>query len=112
MIQPLVGRQYRHYKGGLYTVTGLSKHSETLEDMVEYFSDTHQTKWARPLSSWTKPVSEGVERFALLPGTVKDPVKAFRRFLQSESDHQFQKGRNEKYFTVDSILELFDRYFG
>ena len=30
--------KYRHYKGGLYEVLGIARHSETLEEMVVYKS--------------------------------------------------------------------------
>ena len=44
---------YRHYKGNLYEVVGIAKHSETLEDMVVYkalYGD--RGTWVRPLSMW------------------------------------------------------------
>ena len=28
--------KYKHYKGNLYNVIGIGKHSETLEDMIVY----------------------------------------------------------------------------
>lgn len=31
-----VGKIYRHYKGNIYKIIALGKHSETLEDMVVY----------------------------------------------------------------------------
>jgi len=44
---------YRHYKGNMYQVTGLAKHSETLEEMVVYTAlyGGNET-WVRPLSMW------------------------------------------------------------
>ena len=54
---PLPLGNYRHYKGGLYALTGFAVHSETLEDLVIYqdLGGKGQT-WVRPLSSWTETV--------------------------------------------------------
>lgn len=50
---------YRHYKGGMYTVTGLACHSETLEWLVVYVS--YERK-ARGLPSvWVRPYEMFVE---------------------------------------------------
>ena len=35
-LQCLVGREFRHFKGGHYRLEGLAKDSETLEEMVVY----------------------------------------------------------------------------
>ena len=58
---------YRHYKGNLYEVTGLAKHSETLEDMVIYkalYGDCGT--WVHPLSMWENLIEadgKSVKRF-------------------------------------------------
>lgn len=54
---------YRHYKGGIYLVTGTSQHTETLEVLVQYEGETG--KWSRSLSQFTEEVN-GVSRFSLL----------------------------------------------
>ena len=36
MNELIVGGRYRHYKGNEYTVLGVARHSETLEEMVVY----------------------------------------------------------------------------
>lgn len=54
---------YEHYKGGKYEVIGVGRHSETLEPTVFYRSLDHGSLWARPLSEWLKPQSNGQPRF-------------------------------------------------
>jgi hypothetical protein len=40
--------KYQHYKGGLYEVIGLARHSETLEELVIYRSLSDGKLWVRP----------------------------------------------------------------
>jgi len=52
-IIPEVGKKYRHKKGGLYTVIGFARYSETEEDLVLYQQVMHTENntsivWARP----------------------------------------------------------------
>ncbi len=51
---------YRHYKGKLYFATGLTKHSETLEFLVNYheYGDRSGLEWSRPLSMWDEIVED------------------------------------------------------
>jgi hypothetical protein len=63
---------YRHYKGNLYKVICVAKHSETLEDVVVYQSQYGDFGfWVRPVEMFQERVLvEGneVERFSLLEG--------------------------------------------
>ena len=64
---------YRHYKGNVYRVLHLAKHTETMEDMVIYTpaSGDGTEVWARPLSMWHEEVSTPagiVSRFTLIEG--------------------------------------------
>ncbi|MDR2934212.1 MAG: DUF1653 domain-containing protein [Rickettsiales bacterium] len=62
-----IGATYKHYKGNLYKVVALAKHSETMEDMVVYQSlyvgdfPLGQT-WVRPVKMWNE-IIDGVQRF-------------------------------------------------
>lgn len=66
-IQP--GR-YRHYKGNEYTVLGVARHSETLEDHVVYRQEYGDNGlWVRPAAMFAETVVfEGrtLPRFAIL----------------------------------------------
>ena len=56
---------YRHYKGNLYEVLEIAKHSETEEELVVYralYGD--YGVWVRPLGMFTETIN-GVPRFAL-----------------------------------------------
>ncbi len=58
---------YRHYKGNKYEVTGIAKHSETLEEMVVYKALYGSGEmWVRPLYMWDEDVEyngKTVKRF-------------------------------------------------
>lgn len=48
---------YRHYKGNLYEVCGLARHSETEQELVVYralYGD--YGLWVRPLSMFTEQI--------------------------------------------------------
>lgn len=54
---------YRHYKGNLYRLLYIARHSETLEEMVIYQDVNCPEKiWARPASMWEETVEVGGER--------------------------------------------------
>ena len=49
--------KYRHFKGGMYEVIALAKHSETLEEIVVYKALYGEGKvWVRPLAMWEETV--------------------------------------------------------
>ncbi len=68
---------YQHYKGNLYRVLGISRHSETLEELVVYqalYGD--YGLWVRPRSMFSEDISfEGkiVPRFKFLHPLFEDP---------------------------------------
>ena len=57
---------YKHYKGNIYEVIGIAKHSETLEEMVVYkatYQLAGQNLWVRPLTMFMETiVIDGVEK--------------------------------------------------
>lgn len=54
MLQP---GTYRHYKGNLYELIGLAKHSETLEELVVYRALYGAGElWVRPAKMWNETV--------------------------------------------------------
>ena len=58
---------YRHYKGNIYKLLFIAKHTETMEDMCIYVDTKDEKKiWARPASMWNEEVTVGgktVKRF-------------------------------------------------
>jgi len=60
---------YKHYKGNLYEVVGVAKHSETLEEMVVYkatYQKEGENLWVRPKIMFEETVlvdGEEVKRF-------------------------------------------------
>ena len=55
-MEVIVGKNYKHFKGTLYKVIAIAKHSETLEDMVVY---THDDQiWVRPYNMFIEKVDK------------------------------------------------------
>jgi hypothetical protein len=65
--------RYRHYKGGLYEVSGVARHSESLEPLVVY----------RPLygdgALWVRP-------YSMFISTVEHEGKSVPRFGRIDDD--------------------------
>ena len=56
MIEPGL---YKHYKGKIYEVIGVAKHSETLEEFVVYkatYQKEGENLWVRPLSMFIEEI--------------------------------------------------------
>jgi hypothetical protein len=52
---------YKHYKGNMYEVIGIAKHSETLEEMVVYKA-TYQEE---PYNIWVRPKAMFLEKIEI-----------------------------------------------
>ena len=61
-----VGKIYKHYKGNVYKIVALAKHSETEEDMIVYQNVYKGDIWVRPKSMWNEVVKDGQLRFQLI----------------------------------------------
>ena len=47
---------YRHYKGGVYELVDVARHSETLEELIIYKNVESGDVWARPAHMWSETV--------------------------------------------------------
>ena len=60
--------RYRHYKGNDYTVLGVARHSEALEELVVYRAEYGERGlWVRPAAMFGETVmvdGQSVPRFA------------------------------------------------
>ncbi len=60
---------YKHYKGNIYEVIGVAKHSETQEELVVYkatYQKEGENLWVRPKAMFFESITvdgAGVKRF-------------------------------------------------
>ena len=59
---------HRHYKGGLYRVIGVARHSETEEAMIvyEHLWPHDRGLWVRPAEMFNGTLEDGTPRFQAL----------------------------------------------
>lgn len=76
-----MGRYYRHFKGNIYMVLHIAKHSETLEDIVVYQAMYGERGiWVRPKSMF----EEVIERDGKL-------IRRFAEITDDEAEAEIQK---------------------
>jgi len=90
---------YQHYKGGLYVVRHVAKHTETGETLVVYH-DSEGRCYARPEKVFSEmvdpkpprhaPASTKVPRFTLLVPVIHGSLSA-REIIEQTTTKEFQK---------------------
>jgi hypothetical protein len=56
---------YKHYKGNIYTILAVAKHTETEHALVVYEGEAGDV-WARPYHMFIGNTEEGIKRFTLI----------------------------------------------
>lgn len=57
---------WKHYKGGIYTVTAVGQHTSNGVLLVVYLDAVGRT-WCRPLNQWRHIMPGNVRRFTEIP---------------------------------------------
>lgn len=103
----IIGGIYKHYKGNLYKVIGVAKHSETLEELVVYQAQYGSKDiWVRPYEMFCEQINlddKIINRFEFIGET---QTKIYIEIPDDINIKFFENGidiKNELYQEVDNI---------
>lgn len=69
---------YRHFKGNMYEVIAVAKHSETLEEMVVYKALYGEgDMWVRPALMWEEEIERDGKKFKRFELVEEKKIKDF-----------------------------------
>ena len=93
-----IGSKYRHFKGNLYKVIAIAKHSETMEDMVVYqalYGD--KPIYVRPANMWNEMVERDgyqMKRFTKIVEPEYIMCAAIKYYIKGEDTAKYVIGGN------------------
>lgn len=76
----MTGEYYRHFKGNIYRVLHIARHSETLEEMIVYQAMYGERGiWVRPLAMFEEEIKRDGKTFRRFsPITAEEAEKAIQ----------------------------------
>lgn len=100
--KPKKGEIYKHFKGNIYQILAIAKHSETLEELVVYQDVNSDAIYARPLEMFVELVDKDTYRFELYHEKEQFSIMDFLD-LSSATEKINYLERNRNDITEDMI---------
>ena len=103
--------KYRHFKGNVYRVLHIAKHSETLEDMVVYQAMYGERGiWVRPLAMFEEVIERDGNTFRRFEEISAEEAEAKGRYIlaQNEGVTQVRLYVDKDYQNAQSVYQKSD----